>query len=75
MSGDKYDEVIEAAVSIIKSFFGMLFGILLGTTIVLQGELIGIVFYAVAFFSAVVLCVLLVDLKKKDSERSNENAE
>lgn len=64
----KYDEFIELFESVTRAFFGLLFGLLIGTTILLQGELIGIVFYPAAIFSAVWLSVLLKKLKKKETE-------
>ena len=64
-----YDEFIELVESVTKAFFGLLFGLLIGTTILLQGELIGIVFYPSAIVSAVWLCVLLKKIKKKEPGR------
>ena len=66
-------EYMEYWESITRAFGGLLFGTLLGTTIVLQGELIGVVFYPIAIYSAIWLCVLLKKRKKKgESEGEND---
>ena len=70
MNRDKYDEAMEIIASVSHSFWAIVFGILLGTTTVLRGEYIGVVFYVVALFSWIILMVLLQKLKKIESEEA-----
>ena len=65
MSRDQFEEAMVTAESFIRAIFGIVFGILIGTTIILQGELIGIVIYPWAVCSAIWLGVLLRKSKKK----------
>lgn len=61
---------MEELENLIRGFFGTLFGILIGTVIVSQGEMIGIVFYGIALFSAIMLiCNLIKFLGGKNENR------
>ena len=62
---------MEELENLIRGFFGTLFGILIGTVIVSQGEMIGIVFYVIALFSAIMLIHSLI----KFLGGKNENRE
>ena len=62
---------LEFYMDVIKAFFGMLFSILIGTTTVLQGELIGIVFSIPALYSAIWLGILLFKLKGEKNDTNS----
>ena len=54
---------MEELENLIRGIFGTLFGILIGTVTVSQGEKIGIVFYGIALYSAIMLICCLRKFK------------
>lgn len=63
----------EFYMDIVKAFFGVIFGILLGTVILFIGFWGGAIFYAEAVFSAVWFIHLLVEYKKHKDGAGGEN--
>ena len=61
-------EEFDLAMDVCRAFFGMLFGILLGTVILLEGFWGGAIWYIEALFSAVWLVVSTLKLKSKTKE-------
>ena len=58
---------------IVKAVFGVIFGILLGTVILINGFWGGAIFYAEAVFSAVWFIHLLFEYKKRKDGEGGEN--
>ena len=56
---------MEELENLIRGFFGTLFGILIGSVILSQGELIGLVFYGIALFSTIMFIHSLIKFIKE----------
>ena len=55
--------------NLIRGFFGMIFGILLGTVILSEGFWGGAIFYLVAIISAIMFVVSMLNLKGNKNEQ------
>jgi hypothetical protein len=63
--GTKKMEEFDLLMDVCRAFFGLLFGLLLGTVILFEGFWGGAIFYVVAVYSAVWLIVSILKLKIK----------